>query len=261
MASRYITNHAFTSLPATGQTFPNGRQVVSTFDALYRRTEVRDQGAGSAIATWEFLGPGRVAEVRLGNGLIGTHLVRGTSFCALLIISLFCLATSCTDPNLPSSIESELRSTFLTHQRRLEELVVIVLQQSGIDAIGIDRIGDYWRHGAEWNTNRGNASSITEDAVLAQYRISRVEYQQLCDLLATCGGYRVEKTEQFIKVCMRRSGTLVRGEVWSFVAVRDNGNGPHPVVSHVTRSRQGQDGGGKVYVSLGGGWYIEYDHD
>ena len=87
--TRNATNHAFTSLPATGFTFPQGRQIWNTYDLLYRRTQVANVGgAGSAgagessssssaddlIAAWEFFGPGRVAETNLGNGLTCTFM-------------------------------------------------------------------------------------------------------------------------------------------------------------------------------------------
>ena len=69
---RYVTHSAFASLAAGGFTFPNGRAVAYTTDDLYRRTQI-SEGA-SALATWSFFGPARVAEVKLGNGLILTHM-------------------------------------------------------------------------------------------------------------------------------------------------------------------------------------------
>jgi RHS repeat-associated protein len=72
--SRSVTHTAFISLPVQQLTYPDGRQTSNTYDALYRRTDVRDTGAGSAIATWQFYGPSRVAEVALGNGLSCTFM-------------------------------------------------------------------------------------------------------------------------------------------------------------------------------------------
>jgi RHS repeat-associated protein len=53
--------------------FPNGRKIDNTYDLIYRRTDVADNG-GSTLAAWHFFGPSRVAELAMGNGLICTHL-------------------------------------------------------------------------------------------------------------------------------------------------------------------------------------------
>ena len=65
------TYHSFQSQPAAGFTFPNTDTLTYTWDALYRRTEIDD---GSSVAKWFFFGPDRVAEVKLGNDLICTHM-------------------------------------------------------------------------------------------------------------------------------------------------------------------------------------------
>ncbi len=72
--TRYVTNTAFTSYPATQFQFPNNRLIDDAFDLLYRRTSVGDDGVSPSIATWNFFGPSRVAEVQLGNGLICTWM-------------------------------------------------------------------------------------------------------------------------------------------------------------------------------------------
>lgn len=66
--SRYVTHDQWTSYPATGFTFPNGRHITNSYDLLYRRTNVGDTG-GSNIAAWKFFGPQRVALFALGNGI------------------------------------------------------------------------------------------------------------------------------------------------------------------------------------------------
>lgn len=66
--SRYVTHDQWTSYSATGFTFPNGRHITNSFDALYRRTNVGDTG-GSNIASWKFFGPSRTALFALGNGI------------------------------------------------------------------------------------------------------------------------------------------------------------------------------------------------
>ncbi len=68
-----VTHSGFNSNALSEFTFPNGRRIANSYDALYRRTHVGDVGGGT-IATWQFFGPSRVAEVALGNGLICTHL-------------------------------------------------------------------------------------------------------------------------------------------------------------------------------------------
>ncbi|QNN23312.1 hypothetical protein HED60_13850 [Planctomycetales bacterium ZRK34] len=70
--TRDVTNTAFTSYPVTTFTFPNNRQTSNTYDDLYRRTLVEETSGGGDIASWQFFGPSRVAEVLLGNGLIQT---------------------------------------------------------------------------------------------------------------------------------------------------------------------------------------------
>ena len=70
----FVTNSAFTSVPATQLTYPNNRTVNGTFDALYRKQQIIEGATGASIAAWQYFGPGRVAEVALGNGLIQSML-------------------------------------------------------------------------------------------------------------------------------------------------------------------------------------------
>ena len=70
--TRYATHTAFKSLPITELTYPNDRIIDYTYDSLYRRTGIEEDPA--SIAAWYFFGPGRVAELMLGNGLICTHM-------------------------------------------------------------------------------------------------------------------------------------------------------------------------------------------
>ncbi len=72
--TRYVTNNAFTSLPVSQFTFPNARQVNSGYDALYRRQQIIEAATSAVIASWQFFGPQRIAEVALGNGIIQTML-------------------------------------------------------------------------------------------------------------------------------------------------------------------------------------------
>ncbi len=72
--SRYVTNTAFVSSPSTQFTYPNSRQVNSNYDVLYRRKQVIEAATSAVIVTWQFYGPGRIAEVVLGNGLACTYL-------------------------------------------------------------------------------------------------------------------------------------------------------------------------------------------
>ncbi len=71
---RFVTNSAFVPLPATQVTCPNNRAVNAAFDNLYRKQKIMEAATGAVIAAWQFFGPGRVAEVALGNGLIQTML-------------------------------------------------------------------------------------------------------------------------------------------------------------------------------------------
>ncbi len=72
--NRYVTNTAFTSIPATQFEYPNNRLVNSNYDVLYRRKQIIEQATSSVIATWQFYGPGRIAEVVLANGITQSFL-------------------------------------------------------------------------------------------------------------------------------------------------------------------------------------------
>jgi RHS repeat-associated protein len=72
-SARNVTTTAFASHPISQLQFPNGRKIDNTYDLLYRRTDVADSG-GSTIASWQFFGPSRVAELTMGNGLICTQM-------------------------------------------------------------------------------------------------------------------------------------------------------------------------------------------
>jgi len=71
-----VTSHAFTSYQATGTTYPNNRKLASAFDPLYRRVRTGEEGAPPAqlILKTEFVGPSRVTENILGNGLVESRL-------------------------------------------------------------------------------------------------------------------------------------------------------------------------------------------
>jgi RHS repeat-associated protein len=66
--TRYITHDKWTSLTATQVTYPNGRQVASGYDALYRCNSITETSGGGSIAAWEFFGS-RTAKAALGNGI------------------------------------------------------------------------------------------------------------------------------------------------------------------------------------------------
>ena len=77
--TRNVTNTAFTSYPASQFTFPNPttgspRQIGNTYDLLYRRKLAHDETGDYDIASSQFFGPARLAEVVLGNGLICTWM-------------------------------------------------------------------------------------------------------------------------------------------------------------------------------------------
>ena len=57
-ASRYVTNTAFTSVPATQFEYPNDRLVDSNYDVLYRRKQIIEQATSVVIASWQYFGPG-----------------------------------------------------------------------------------------------------------------------------------------------------------------------------------------------------------
>ena len=72
--TRYVTNDAFTSLAVSQFTFPNSRQINNSFDNLYRRQLIVEAATSAVIASWQYFGPQRIAEVALGNGIIQTML-------------------------------------------------------------------------------------------------------------------------------------------------------------------------------------------
>ena len=74
--TRYLTHNAFESAPPSRFTYANAREIGYNYDDLYRRTQTQDEpdSAPADIAQWWFFGPGRVAEVKLGNALYQTHM-------------------------------------------------------------------------------------------------------------------------------------------------------------------------------------------
>ncbi len=72
--SRYVTNTTFTSIPGTQFEYPNNRLVNSGYDVLYRKKQIIEAATSAVIATWQFYGPGRIAEVALANGLAQSYL-------------------------------------------------------------------------------------------------------------------------------------------------------------------------------------------
>ncbi len=81
--SRYVTNTAFTSVPATQFEYPNNRLVNSNYDVLYRRKQIIEQATSVVIASWQFFGPGRIATVTLGNGLVCSNMNNAQSRSAI----------------------------------------------------------------------------------------------------------------------------------------------------------------------------------
>jgi len=71
--TRYITNSAYISYPATGFTFPSARQIDVGFDALYRKNAINETSGGASIAAWQFFGY-RTATVTLGNGIVTSFM-------------------------------------------------------------------------------------------------------------------------------------------------------------------------------------------
>jgi len=71
--TRTNTYDEWTSLVATGYTYPQGRQLANIHDALFRRIEVKNRG-DSSIAKWQFFGAARPVEVEFANGIICTMM-------------------------------------------------------------------------------------------------------------------------------------------------------------------------------------------
>jgi len=58
----------------SGSSVSNNLLVNSNYDVLYRRRQIIEAATSAVIASWQFIGPIRVAEVALGNGIIQTML-------------------------------------------------------------------------------------------------------------------------------------------------------------------------------------------
>ena len=54
----------------TGCTYPDGRRVLRTYDALDRLAEVREGGTSALIARFDYMGPKRDLRIEYGNGAI-----------------------------------------------------------------------------------------------------------------------------------------------------------------------------------------------
>ncbi len=69
-----MSNTAFTSTVTTQNTYPNSSKMDWAYNLLYRKSSVKDNGAGSNTAAWTYAGPNRVVEVVLKNGIACTML-------------------------------------------------------------------------------------------------------------------------------------------------------------------------------------------
>jgi RHS repeat-associated protein len=74
--TRNVTTTGITSYPVTQFQFPGpgDRLIDNTLDLLYRRASVVEHSTSTAIASWNFVGPSRVADVALANGLTCTWM-------------------------------------------------------------------------------------------------------------------------------------------------------------------------------------------
>jgi hypothetical protein len=81
--NRYVTNTAFTSMPATQFEYPNDRLVNNSFDKLYRRQQIIEAATSAVIASWQYFGPSRIATVTLGNGLVCSNMNNAQSRSAI----------------------------------------------------------------------------------------------------------------------------------------------------------------------------------
>jgi len=82
---RIVSSDWYAESRRVGLTYPNGRELEFAYDRLDRLKSIADSAAsiaaglaaplpGGAIAEYDYLGPGRLLEARLGNGLRRTHL-------------------------------------------------------------------------------------------------------------------------------------------------------------------------------------------
>jgi len=81
--NRYVTNTAFTSIPATQFEYPNSRLVNSNYDFVYRRKQIIEQATSVVIASWQYFGPSRIATVTLGNGFVCSNMNNAQSRSAI----------------------------------------------------------------------------------------------------------------------------------------------------------------------------------
>ena len=72
--TRYITHNQWQSLPSTQLTHTKGREVTMGYDLLYRKNSITETSGGASIASWQYFGAQRTAELTLGNGLICTQM-------------------------------------------------------------------------------------------------------------------------------------------------------------------------------------------
>jgi YD repeat-containing protein len=73
--NRPVTLEWFGADRRTAMIYPNGRRLLWTYDPLDRVKTIQDQGAATPIARYDYLGPARLLERTLQNGVRLTHLV------------------------------------------------------------------------------------------------------------------------------------------------------------------------------------------
>jgi len=71
--TRSITHAQWQSSTANQVTYPDSRQVASSYGSLYRRKSVSETSGSASIAQWRFFGA-RTAIVAMGNGLTCSYM-------------------------------------------------------------------------------------------------------------------------------------------------------------------------------------------
>lgn len=167
-------------------------------------------------------------------------------------IALFSLATLVACNQHPSP--QELARKFTRNPNAYEQLRELIRADTGTSdcfEVGLDKIGDFWKHGDSWTRQLGPKQFQLHE-VLAISGISADRYEQYKVMLASAGAERFSycRSELYgdhFSALVYRSGLMVSG---------CSGTIDWDKVLPASRGKQGEDF--TEIISLEDGWYLEY---
>ncbi len=168
----------------------------------------------------------------------------------LLLVML--VLAACTRQPSPQ----ELAQKFHANPDAFERLRALVQEDTGSRdcfVVGIDNIGDYWRHQGQWAAQQNHEKKLGLPEVLDAVGLSSARYEQYMSAFSASGAERISfcKTGHlgpWTSILIYRAGLSVSGCTGS-VDWRETAPGPED---------QRGDGDFAEITPLDGGWYLEF---